>query len=87
MGVQVRQIYPGKWYLRITYLGIRKTKAVGSKQRATELARKLNTALELYGLDELKVIEEDHESEIRKTEEPVIPTIDEYQTKWLDELE
>jgi integrase len=87
MGVQVRQIYPGSWYLRITYQGIRKTKAVGSKQRATELARKLNTALELYGLDALKVIEEDHESEIRKTEEPTIPTIDEYQTKWLDELD
>jgi len=87
MGVQVRQIYPGSWYLRITYQGIRKTKAVGSKQRAAELARKLRTALELYGLDALKVLEEDHESEIRKTEPVTVPTIDEYQTKWLDELE
>jgi hypothetical protein len=41
MGVQVREIYPGSWYLRITYRGIRKTKAAGSKERAFELARKL----------------------------------------------
>jgi hypothetical protein len=66
MGVQVREIYSGSWYLRITYRGIRKTKAVGSKERATELARKLKTALELYGLDALKVLEEDHEEEIAR---------------------
>jgi hypothetical protein len=29
MGVKVREIYPGKWYLRITYRNIRKTVAVG----------------------------------------------------------
>jgi len=87
MGVQVRQIYKGKWYLRITYRGIRKTKAVGSKERATELARKLNTALDLYGLDALRVIEEDHEAKVRQIERPVIPTIDEYQAKWLGEIE
>ncbi len=47
MGVKVREIYPGCWYLRITYQNIRKTKAVGSKERALELARKLTTALGL----------------------------------------
>jgi integrase len=86
MGVQVRQIYDGSWYLRITFRGIRKTKAVGSKERAFELARKLTTALELYGLDALKVLEEDHDREIARTAKPV-PTIDEYQAQWLAELE
>jgi len=71
MGVQVRQIYDGSWYLRITFRGIRKTKAVGSKERAFELARKLTTALELYGLDALKVLEEDHEREIAAAAKPV----------------
>ena len=59
MSVHVREIYPGKWYLRITYRGIRMTKAVGSKERAFELKKKLTTALELYGLDALRVLEED----------------------------
>ncbi len=86
MGVQVRQIYEGSWYLRITYQGIRKTKAVGSKVRATELARKLKTALELYGLDALKVLEENHEKEVARAAKP-IPTIDEYQAQWVAELE
>jgi integrase len=86
MGVQVREIYRGKWYLRITYRNIRKTKAAGSKERAYELARRLTTALELYGLDALKVLEEDHEREIALTARPV-PTIDEYQAQWLAELD
>jgi integrase len=86
MGVQVRQIYDGSWYLRITFRGIRKTKAVGSKERAFELARKLTTALELYGLDALKVLEEDHKREIAVASKPV-PTIDEYQARWVAELD
>ncbi len=86
MGVQVRQIYDGSWYLRITFRGIRKTKAVGSKGRAFELARKLTTALELYGLDALKVLEEDHEKEVAAAPKPV-PTIDEYQARWVAELD
>jgi integrase len=87
MGVQVRQIYEGSWYLRITFQGIRKTKAVGSKERAFEVARKLTTALELYGLDALKVLEEDHESRIAPPEPPPVPTVDEYQAQWVAELD
>jgi integrase len=87
MSVHVREIYPGKWYLRISYQYIRKTKACASKEKAIELKRKLTTALELYGMDALKIIEADHESEIRRSAPPEIPTIDEYQKKWLVELE
>jgi integrase len=87
MSVHIREIYPGKWYLRISYQYIRKTKACDSKEKAIELKRKLTTALELYGIDALKIIEADHDSEIRRSTPPEIPTIDEYQKKWLAELE
>ena len=86
MAVKVREIYPGSWYLRISYRNIRKTKVVGSKDRALELARRLTTALELYGLDALKALEEDHERAIAWTTMPV-PTVDEYQARWLKELD
>jgi integrase len=87
MGVHIREIYPGKWYLRITYRNIRMTKATGSKERAIELKKKLTSALELYGLDALSILEGDHESEIRRSATPEVPTIDEYQARWLEELE
>lgn len=89
MTVHVREIYPGKWYLRITYQNIRKTKACGSKESAMRLKKKLDTALELYGLDALRVIEEQKEREqtVRRSEPPAVPTIDEYQKKWQAELE
>ena len=89
MSVHIREIYPGKYYLRITYQNIRKTKAVGSKERAIQLKKKLETALELYGLDALRVIEADKEREqqIIKPEPVAIPTVDEYHKKWLAELE
>jgi len=86
MGVKVREIYPGKWYLRITYRNIRKTVAAGSKERAVELKRKLESALELFGLAALDVLEQDHESNIKPPQPPAIPTVDEYQAKWLAEL-
>jgi integrase len=87
MSVHVRQIYGGKWYLRITYKNIRKTKAVGSRERALELKKKLTTALELYGLDALKVLEEEKEQAVGRPEPVAIPTIGEYYKKWLAELE
>jgi integrase len=87
MSVHVREIYPGKWYLRITYQNIRKTRACSSKERAIELKQKLMLALEIYGWDALRVIEETKEKETIKPEPVAIPTIDEYQKKWLAELE
>jgi integrase len=87
MSVHIREIYPGKWYLRISYKYIRKTKACSSKEKAIQLKKKLEMALELYGMDALKILEADHESEIRRSTPPEIPTIDEYQKKWLAELE
>jgi integrase len=88
MSVHIREIYPGKWYLRISYNYIRKTKACASKENAIQLKKKLETALELYGMDALKILEADRESEIKRSAPPPeIPTIDEYHKKWLAELE
>ena len=86
MSVKVREIYPGSWYPRISYQSIRKTKRIGTKERAVELQRKLTTALELYGIDALKIIEENHEKEIRKAEKP-LQKIYEFSKRWLEELE
>jgi hypothetical protein len=53
MGVKVVEMCPGKWYVRVVYNHFRKTKQIGSKERALEVSRKLTTALELYGFDAL----------------------------------
>jgi len=87
MGVQVREIYPGSWYLRITYRGTRVTKAVGSKDRAMELKKKLTTALELYGSDAFRIVDEENRETVRRSEPAIIPTVDEYQARWVTELD
>ena len=86
MGVHIREIYPGRWYFRITYKKIRKTKAAGSKERAVDLKKKLTTALELYGLDAFKVIEEEKGSDAMNLK-PKAPTLDKFQERWLEELD
>jgi integrase len=89
MSIHIREIYPGKWYLRITYQNIRKTKAVASREKAFELKKKLDMALELYGLDAFRVVEEANarEQTVRRSAPTAIPTVDEYRKKWEAELE
>ena len=36
MGVKVVEMYPGRWYVRVVYNRFRKTKHIGSKERAME---------------------------------------------------
>ena len=86
MGVKVVEMYPGRWYVRVVYNRFRKTKHIGSRERALEVGRKLTTALELYGFDALKMFENSSaESEVKPV--VLIPTIDQYQARWLAELE
>jgi integrase len=87
MGVKVVEMYPGSWYVRVVYKHFRKTKHIGSKERAVEVGRKLTTALELYGFDALKMFEDSAEPPVKPAPVPTIPTVDEYQGKWLAELE
>jgi integrase len=86
MGVKVVEMYPDKWYVRVVYNHFRKTKHIGSKERALEVSRKLTTALELYGFDALKMFE-DSTTEPAVKAAVFIPTIMEYHQKWLAELE
>lgn len=86
MGVKVVEMYPGSWYVRVVYNHFRKTKHIGSKERALEVSRKLTTALELYGFDALKMFE-DSSAEAAPKPVIVVPTINQYQVKWLSELE
>ena len=85
MGVKVVEMYPGKWYVRVVYNHFRKTKQIGSKERALEISRKLTTALELYGFDALKMFEDSAEPAVKPA--AFVPTIKEYHEKWLAELE
>jgi integrase len=85
MGVKVVEMYPGKWYVRVVYNHFRKTKQIGSKERALEVSRKLTTALELYGFDALKMFEDSAEPAVKPA--VFVPTIKEYHEKWLAELE
>ena len=85
MGVKAVEMYPGKWYVRVVYNHFRKTKQIGSKERALEVSRKLTTALELYGFDALKMFEDSAEPAAKPA--IFLPTIKEYHEKWLAELE
>ena len=86
MGVKVVQMYPGRWYVRVVYNHFRKTKHIGSKERAHEVGRRLTTALELYGSDALRMFENDG-TEAAARPAVLMPTIGQYQEKWLAELE
>ena len=87
MSVKVIELYPGSWYIRVVYKHFRKTKQIGSKERAVEVGRKLATALELYGFDALKMFEDGTEPPARPAPVPAVPTVGEYQARWLAELE
>jgi integrase len=82
MTVKVREINPGKWYVQIDYHRFRKTKFISTnKERADEVAKRLQEALDLYGFDALVALEK-----ARKPEKK-IPTLRAYADKWELELE
>ena len=81
MGVKVVEMYPGRWYVRVVYNRFRKTKHIGSKERAMEVGRKLTTALELYGLDAWKMFQDGGDLPVKS--KPVLPNIAEYHSKWI----
>src|SRR5688572_14976486 len=80
MGVKIRELYPGKWYVLVNWQGRRKTKLVGSKDQAEAVAKKVMTALEIYGFDAMKMFE-------KKPKPKKLPTVAEYSVTWLAELE
>lgn len=66
-------------YVFVNFKGRRKAKKCSSIDRAHEIAKKLNDALELYGLDALRILEPP--ATPRR-----IPTLAEYAPRWLETL-
>jgi hypothetical protein len=70
MSIKVVEIYSGNRYVRVACKHFRKTKNVGSKERAMEVSRKLTTALEIYGFDALKMVENGSEPAVKPVPAP-----------------
>lgn len=71
------------WSIRVNWHRHRRTRQVtpNTEARALEVAEKLRVALDLYGADALRMLDEPKAQEPRK-----IPTVAEYGHKWLAEL-
>ncbi len=80
MGIKIRQLYPGKWYLVIDYKGKRKTKLVG-KSYAEALTKRDQLAawLEVKGAAALAMFDEPEDSKA--------PQLVTFKEGWLAELE
>lgn len=79
MGVRIRQLKNGKWGVYVTYQGQRKCKVFADYSRAQAFAKKVDTALELYGLDAFLMFQRARPKPSR------IPTLATYSQKWLKE--
>jgi len=82
MGVKIRELRPGKWYVVIDYRGIRKTKLVGSKERAEEVARALKSALEIHGPEAFQMLR----SSAEKRQISGLQTFGAYVARWEKQL-
>ncbi|MBN1567916.1 MAG: site-specific integrase [Acidobacteria bacterium] len=88
MTVKVREMPPksGKWYVKIDFHQHRIARLFSSKERAQEVAKKIGDALELYGVEALKMFKKP-DPPPPPPPEIVIPTVAEYAAKWELELE
>jgi len=57
MTVKVREIPlgSGKWYVKIDYRQRRASKSFGSQERAQDVADKIATAIDIYGMEALRM--------------------------------
>src|SRR5881628_295169 len=85
MTVKVREIPlgSGKWYVKIDYRQRRASKCFGSQERAQDVADKIATAIDIYGIEALRMF---RRPELSSTP-PKIPTVAEFAAKWGLELE
>jgi hypothetical protein len=70
MSIKVAEIYSGSWCVRVVCKHFRKTKNIGSKEQAMEVSRKLTTALDIYGFDALKMVENGSEPAVKPVPAP-----------------
>lgn len=74
----------GHWSIRVNWRTRRRTRQVtpNTEARALEVAEKLRIALDLYGADALRMLDE------RRCQEPkAVPTVAEYAARWISELD
>jgi len=85
MTVKVREIPlgSGKWYVKIDYRQRRASKCFGSQERAQDVADKIATAIDIYGMEALRMFWRPEPSSTL----PKIPTVAEFAAKWELELE
>ncbi len=85
MAVKVREVPPGsgKWYVKVDYRQRRVSKCFSSQERAQDVAEKITTAIDIYGIDALRMFRPPQ----TPAAAPKIPTIAEFAAKWELELE
>ncbi|HEX9284353.1 MAG TPA: tyrosine-type recombinase/integrase [Nitrospirales bacterium] len=85
MAVKVREIPlgSGKWYVKIDYRQRRASRCFSSQERAQDVADKIATAIDIYGMEALRMFRRPEPS----STPPKIPTVAEYAAKWELELE
>ena len=80
MGIKIRQLRPGKWYLVVNYQGKRKTKLVGeSYAEALAKREQLEAWLKVKGSAALAIFD--------KPEKSKAPDLSTFKDEWLAELE
>jgi integrase len=85
MAVKIREIPPGsgKWYVKVDYRQRRVAKCFSSQERAQDVADKITTAIDIYGMEALRMF--------RTPETTVaavkVPTVAEFAARWEQELE
>jgi integrase len=85
MAVKIREIPTGsgKWYVKVDYHQRRVAKCFNSEERARDVAAKVATAIDIYGLDALRMFR----TQETTSTEPIIPTVAEFASRWELELE
>jgi integrase len=85
MTVKVRELPKGsgKWYVKVDWHQRRVSRLFPSEERAREVAGKLATALDLYGMEALKMFQRPEPPRSRTH----TPTVREFAERWQAELE
>ena len=80
MAVKVREIPPGsgKWYVKIDYRQRRASRCFSSQERAQDVADKIATAIDIYGIEALRMFQQP-QSLAAPTR---VPTLAEFAAKW-----
>jgi integrase len=85
VAVKIREIPAGsgKWYVKVDYHQRRVAKCFSSEERARDVASKVATAIDIYGMEALRMF---HTSKTTDTEK-IVPTVSEFASRWEQELE